>query len=251
MKKIFVFTLFFIFITGLFFGIDPVDIISRYDDNDVYTSIKCRGEMIIDLNGKKYEKTFISYGKGSSDYYMEYTNPDDEGTKMMKKAGNLFVYSEDMEEVMPITGHMLRESMMGSDISYEDAVDNEKLTDQYNIIMIDENAVFDEDSPFKGRSVWVLELKAKKKTVSYAKQVIWIDKEYYVALKTEQYALSGTKLKEWTLLEVQRMKNRIFPNKFRIRDLLRKNSSTVFGMYDIELDVNIPDRMFSLRNLEN
>src|SRR4030042_3544995 len=100
---------------------DVLTIIRKLDNNEVFDSIKYDAKMIINISGKKYEKTFYSYAKGRLNYFIEFTNSDDKGTKYLKKDGNLFVFTEDLEEVMPITGHMLRESMMGSDVSYEDA----------------------------------------------------------------------------------------------------------------------------------
>ena len=74
---------------------------------------------------------------------MEFTNFDDEGTKYLKKDGNLYVYTEELEEVMPITGHMLKESMMGSDMSYEDTVNNDTLSSQYTATIVDEGVEYD------------------------------------------------------------------------------------------------------------
>lgn len=251
MKKILLILTMTVFIVTSIFSIEVIDIVRKLDKNEVYDSIRFDGEMNIYLQGKKYEKIFYSYAKGDENFFMEFTNFDDEGTKYMKKDGRLFVYTEDLEEVMPITGHMLRESMMGSDLSYEDAVDNDTLESQYNAKIINNNAKFDGDTKFRGRSVWILELKAKNKTVSYAKQVIWVDKETFAPLKTEQYALSGAKLKEMLILDAKWIGERYFTTEFQIRDLLRKDSKTVFKMTKLELDVSIPDSMFSLRNLEN
>ncbi|MCK4798008.1 MAG: outer membrane lipoprotein-sorting protein, partial [Spirochaetes bacterium] len=224
-----------ILITISAFSIEVKDIVRKLDNNEVYDSIKFEGDMDIYLSGKKYEKTFYSYAKGNKNFFMEFTNFDDQGTKYMKKEGNLFVYTEDLEEVMPITGHMLRESMMGSDLSYEDAIDNETLESQYNAKIIEETK-FNGDTKFRGKDVWVLELNAKRKTVSYAKQKIWVDKETFAALKVEQYALSGAKLKEMLLLDAKWIDKRYFATEIQVKDLLRKDSKTVFKMNKIELD---------------
>ncbi|HBD94912.1 MAG TPA: outer membrane lipoprotein-sorting protein [Spirochaetia bacterium] len=219
------------------------EIINRVDNNEVYDSIRYEGEMLIRLSGKEYKKSFFSYGKGTQNSFMEFTNPDDEGTRYLKKDGKLFVYSPDTETVMPITGHMLKESIMGSDMSYEDTIDNDKLTVRYSVKII-------EESELDSKNVWVVELNAKKRTESYPKQMMWIDKETYSVLKAELFALSGAKLKETRNLNFKKFGNRYFPTESEMRDLLRKDSKTVFKMIKIELDVDIPDSMFSLRNLE-
>jgi len=93
-------------------------------------------------------------------------------------------------------------------------------------------------------------LTAKKRTESYPKQKLWIDAENGDLLRSEQYALSGAKLKEYTLLKAEKIGSRRFPVESEMRDLLRKSSRTVFRMSKIELDANIPDSVFSMRNLE-
>lgn len=249
MKKFLIVIMLFILIIPTINAVDALEIVRKLDNNEVFDSIKYNGDMIIYITGKKYEKSFYSYAKGRLNYFMEFTNNDDQGTRYLKKDGNLFVYTEDLEEIMPITGHMLRESMMGSDLSYEDTVENETLESQYNFKIIDETT-FDGDTKFRGKDVWVIEFQAKKKTVSYPKQVMWVDKETFAALKTERYALSGAKLKEILLLDAKWIGKRYFGTEIQIRDLLRKDSKTVFKMNNIELDVNIPDNMFSFKKLE-
>ena len=271
--------------------------------------------MIIYNEGKKYEKTFKTYAKGSKNFFMEFINQDDKGTKYMKKDGRLYVYTDDLEKVMPITGHMLKESMMGSDLSYEDTIENETLLDQYDPVIIDETK-FDGNTKFKGNDVWVIKLIAKipkkintndfenrvfKKIKSskkkerthkfinqyysnkeglyilkkdlqdedkikihyklsalkyikpspYGKQIMWVNKDEIAALKVEIYSASGrNKLKEILLLNAKDIGGRYFPIELQIKNLLRKDSKTVFKMNNIKLDIDIPDGMFSLKNLE-
>jgi outer membrane lipoprotein-sorting protein len=96
----------------------------------------------------------------------------------------------------------------------------------------------------------VLDLTAKKKTESYPKQKLWIDKENGDMIHNEQFALSGAKLKEFTMLRVEVIGGRRFPVEYEMRDLLRKNSKTTFVMKNVVLDKPIADSVFSQRNLE-
>jgi hypothetical protein len=74
-----------------------------------------------------------AWARDNADSFIEFLNPEDKGTKYLKKGGRLYVYSPDNEGVMLISGHMLKESMMGSDMSYEDAVNNEPLSSRYAV----------------------------------------------------------------------------------------------------------------------
>ncbi|MCG8570617.1 MAG: outer membrane lipoprotein-sorting protein [Spirochaetes bacterium] len=226
------------------FAIDTTEILDRVDNNQTSESSKYTGEMIIEISGKEIVKTFYGYFEGEENMFLEFTNSDDEGTKYLKKDGKIYVYTEDLEEIMPITGHMLKESMMGSDMSYEDmSENNDSLANQYNAKIVKETTL-------NGRPVWVLELNAKRKTVAYPKRMMWVDKEDFIPIKEELFALSGVKLRETIIDDFIKIKGKNFPTKIIFDDLLRKNSKTIFIMKNIELDIKIPSNTFTLRNLE-
>jgi outer membrane lipoprotein-sorting protein len=220
-----------------------IDLLRRIDNNEVYNTIEYEGEIIIEYQGRRYVKVMKAWARGNSDSFIEFTNPEDRGTKYLKRGGRLYVYSPDTEGVMLISGHMLKESMMGSDMSYEDAINNDTLSSRYD-------PVLSGSENWRGRDSWVLELSAKRRTESYPKRKLWIDKETGDLLHYELYALSGAKLKEYTLLKVDVIEGRRFPVEGEMRDLLRRDSKTTFVMKNVILDRPIPDSVFSQRNLE-
>lgn len=218
------------------------ELLKRVDDNEVTGTIVYEGEMIIDYQNRRYVKVMKAWGRGNEDSFVEFTNPEDKGTKYLKKGPRLYVYSPDLEKPALISGHMLKESMMGSDLSYEDTVNNATLSSRYTpVIAGSEN--------YGGRDCWVLELTAINKTESYPKQKLWIDKQNGDVIHSEQFALSGAKLKEYTLIKADVFGSRRFPVQYEMRDMLRKGSKTTFIMKNITLDKPIPDSVFSQRNL--
>jgi len=218
-------------------------LLARVDNNEIYQTIQYEGEIIIDHSGRRYVKSMKAWGRGSTHSFIEFTNPEDRGTKYLKRDGRLFVYSPDTEEVMLISGHMLKESMMGSDMSYEDTINNETLASRYSPAIIGSEVI-------NGRDSWVLELKTNRRTESYPTRKLWIDKENSDLLRYELYALSGVKLKEYNLKRVEVIDGRRFPVEGEMRDLMRRDSRTTFVMRNVVLDRPIADSVFSQRNLE-
>lgn len=218
------------------------EILDRVDDNEIYESIIYEGEMIIDYQGRTFVKTFKACGRENKDSFIEFTNPEDRGTKYLKKDGRLYVYSPDTEQVMLISGHMLKESMMGSDMSYEDTIENERLSRRYTANFLPEERI-------DGRDCWVLDLEAIKRTESYPKRRLWVAKDNYDMVRAEFYALSGAKLKEYTLIRSEPVQGQSFPMESEMRDLLRKDSKTTFKVTRLELNTPVSDRIFSTRNL--
>jgi outer membrane lipoprotein-sorting protein len=222
------------------------ELLRRVDDNEIYSTIEYEGEMIIEYQGKRFIKLMKAWARENSDSFIEFTNSEDRGTKYLKRGGRLYVYSPDTEEVMLISGHMLKESMMGSDMSYEDTIENEKLINRYDPVVSGS-----ESWNFNGadRDCWVLELTAKRRTESYPKQKLWIDKETGDCLHYELFALSGAKLKEYNLNRIEVFGARRFPVEIEVRDLLRRGGKTTMLMRNVVMDRPIADSVFSQRNL--
>jgi outer membrane lipoprotein-sorting protein len=223
------------------------ELLDRIDNNEIYSTIQYEGDMIIEYQNRRYVKTMRVWARGNTDSFIEFTNPEDRGTKYLKKSGRLYVYSPDTEEVMLISGHMLKESMMGSDMSYEDTIENEKLSARYDAV-ISGSEIW--NGAGAARDCWVLDLTAKKRTESYPRQKIWVEKSTGDCVHYELFALSGAKLKEYNLLKVEVFGGRRFPVEIEIRDLLRKGSKTTMIMRNVVMDQPIADSVFSQRNLE-
>jgi outer membrane lipoprotein-sorting protein len=247
--KVTVCVLLFVFLAAFVYGQEPsaAELLRRVDDNEVYATIEYEGSMIIEYQNRRYVKTMRAWARENSDSFIEFTNTEDRGTRYLKKGGRLYVYSPDTEEVMLISGHMLKESMMGSDLSYEDTIENAKLSARYDPVIAGTGTWNSGGVP---RECWILSLTAKQRTESYPKQTLWIDKENGDCLHYELFALSGAKLKEYNLNRVEVFGGRRFPVETEIRDLLRKNSKTTFVMEKVVLDQPIADSVFSTRNLE-
>lgn len=112
-----------------------------------------------------------SWSEGDERAFTEYLAPAREkGTKMLKLESQLWIYSPSTDRVIQISGHMLRQSVMGSDMSYEDMMNDTPLLEQYAANVTGEEVV-------DGRKCWILTLTAIKPDVNYQSQQMWVDQE--------------------------------------------------------------------------
>ena len=245
MKRKFLLTAMVLTIVGMAFAQSPTaaELLARIDNNEVYNTIEYEGDIVIEHGGRRFVKTMKAWGRGNTHSFIEFINPEDIGTRYLRRDGRLWVYSPDNEGVMLISGHMLRESMMGSDMSYEDTLNNEPLAARYDAVLSGSEIANDRDA-------WVLDLTARRRTESYPRRKLWIDKENGDLLRYELYALSGALLKDYNLLKVEVIGGRRFPVEGQMRDLLRRDSRTTFVMRNVVLDRPIADSVFTMRNLE-
>ncbi len=220
------------------------DLLREMDRNLQFDTRKSTTTMQVIDRRRTREYRMVVYGRGLDEAAVEYLSPArDRGTRMLKQKDNLWLYMPRAERVQRISGHMLRQGMMGSDVSYEDMMDGVNFLEQYEAEVLDSETLED-------RPVWRVKATAKDETVTYPKRMIWVDKEKYLPVRQELYALSGMLLKTWTMSEVEQIDTRNVPTRMEISDQLREGSKTVLKMEDISFGIDIEDEIFSLRWLE-
>ena len=244
MIKILIFILSFTFLPSQSDYMSVQDIIRAMDNNLNAKSRVLTSRMIV--HGRRASRTIESrnWVMGADQAFTEYLSPPREaGTKMLKLGDKLWTYSPQTDRVIQISGHMLRQSVMGSDMSYNDMMEDRPMEELYKATL--EGSVM-----IDGRSHWIMVLEARVKGLSYPKRRAWIDKEYLLPTKEELYAKSGKLLKTSTMEGIKRIQGRWFPSRFVFKDELKRNSKgTEWVIDDIRFNVDIPDSRFSKSKL--
>ena len=235
--------LFFLYYSFLFTQSDKMsadDIMKAMDKNLNANSRIMTSKMVV--KGRRNNRTIESknWVVGTELAFTEYLSPPREaGTKMLKIGEKLYTYSPQTDRVIQISGHMLRQSVMGSDMSYNDMMEDRPMEELYSAT-IEGLAILD------GREHWVMVLNAKVKGLSYPKRRSWVDKEYLLPKKEELYAKSGKLLKTASLEGIKKIDGRWFPSKFVYKDELKRNSKGTEWIIDnIQFNKKIPDSRFS------
>lgn len=218
-------------------------ILDRIDENAVAGNRISVTEMIIHSRRATRTLKLKSWVQGEDKAFTEFLEPARErGTKMLKLGDQLWTYSPDADRTISISGHMLRQSVMGSDLSYEDMMENRKLRQVYEATVVGEETIID-------RPCWVLELKAKAEAVAYYSRKIWVDRERFVLLREVRFAKSGRQLKTLEVKSVIRAQNRWLQNDVVFKDALKAGDGTEFIIRSIEFDAAIPESLFTKASL--
>jgi outer membrane lipoprotein-sorting protein len=225
------------------FALSPSEILAAMDKNRDYGTVSYNGAMEIHIGGEVRTKTMKVLGVGTEKALVEFTNAQDKDTKYLKINKELWIYFPSEQDVVKISGHMLKEGMMGSDVSYEDALESDALKKKYA-------ATTSGEETFGGHDCYVVTLDATVKDVPYYKRKMWVDKELFIQWKEEMYAKSGTLIKVSHVLEVKKIGARHFPVKLEMVNMLRKDTKTIFDMSDVVFDVKVDKSNFSLQNLQ-
>jgi outer membrane lipoprotein-sorting protein len=223
-------------------AITAEEIIANVERNDINEEERIDGSMTINDRFGSRVKTFISYASGADKMLLEFTNPEERGQKILRLEDEIYLYFPEAEELIHLQGSALKESLMGSDFSYEDLTGEGELLDLYDVTLLGEQTI-------DGRRHYHLELKAKKRGVAYPKQEAWIDAEYWVMTRANAYSLSGRLLKEMELGDIREIAGKYIPHYIIMRDAMKKKSSTEMRITGIDLQADLPPDIFSLEEL--
>lgn len=229
---------------GVYGNENAADIIKKVDYNQAPGSVVYDAQMVIHQKDRVDTKAMKLYGEGQEKSFATFLSPPrDNGTSVLRLGDNLWMYLPSAEKTIKISGHMLRQSFMGSDFSYSDSTERMKLLERYDASVTGTDQI-------DGRAVYMLELKAKQADANYYVRKMWIDQERYVVLKQEMYAKSGKLLKVSHSSDIKQIGDRFYVTRTRMEDKLKQNTYTEMIFTNIKLDEPIPASVFTMKNLE-
>jgi outer membrane lipoprotein-sorting protein len=218
-------------------------ILEKVDSNLSSENRIITSKMII--HGRRGDRTIESKSwiQGTEKSFTEYLSPAREkGTKMLKLKDQLWMYSPGTDRTIQISGHMLRQSVMGSDLSYEDMMEDAKLHTAYKAKIIGTDTL-------DNRICWEMQLSAREQDIAYAMRKLWVDKDRFIPIKEELYAKSGKMLKKVELKDIREIDGRWYPSRMVFKDVLKEGEGTEFIIEKIEFNTKIPDYIFSKASL--
>jgi outer membrane lipoprotein-sorting protein len=216
------------------------EILRRIDENMVIDQAISQTTMIIHARTGDRTITSKSWTKGEDKAFVEYLSPAREkGKKMLRIEDKIWNYTpEPHDRIITISGHLLRQSVMGSDLSYEDMTENRKMIDMYDAEVVGEEEM-------NGRPCYVLMLTAKEEGLSYHSRKLWVDHERWLPVREERFAKSGKLLKTTNIVAMFQIDERWYPKKMIFKDELARGDGTEYIIDAIDFDVEIPDHMLT------
>ncbi len=224
------------------------EIMDRVDDNQFIAEARYEAEMIIVSGRRETKKELITYLKSDgerTDALAEFVNPRDRGTRYLLLDEDMWMYYPDAEDLVRISGHMLEQGMMGSDFSYQDVLEMEKMTDLYDFELEESDILFE-------RPVYVIKaVAAEGEKPAYHTRRLWVDSERFVILKEHMYAREGRLLKELITEKVEEVEEgRFMPVEMVMEDKLRQDTETVYRITELDLGYRVPEGMLTLDELQ-
>ena len=230
------------------FAADPLlaltgdEIIRRMERHERHGSVRSTGSMEITDRFGTRTKTFVSTALGDDRSLLEFTNPEEAGQKVLRLEDEIYLYFPDSEDVIHLQGAALRDSVLGSDFSYEDMTGSSSRLDDYDVVLEGTEEV-------DGHETFRLRLTAKRRDVVYPVQVAWIDSEQFVTRRVDLFSLRGRALKRLAVTEFREVGDKVIGVRLEMSDFMKKDSLTVFTMDEIAIDEPVDENLFSLEEL--
>jgi outer membrane lipoprotein-sorting protein len=223
------------------FALTANEIVSKLEANEQGSMQATARFEITDAFGTRVKTIRIS-GASNLDMLLEFTNPEEKGQKILRLKNEIYLYFPKAEEVIHLQGSALKDSVMGSDFSYEDLTGGKSILDKYS-------ATLEGSEQVDGAECYKITLIATKKDVVYPKEELWIDTSLFAYRKGLFYSQSGKLIKEMTARDLVTVSGKTIPTNTEMVDAMKKNSKTVFVLSNIKLGIKLDPKLFSLEEL--
>jgi len=173
--------------------------------------------------------------------------PKDAGTTFLKLHPNLWMYIPRVERTMRIPPSMMLQSWMGSDFTNDDLVRESSQLDDYDHDLL---GVDPAPPGHEGLRAYVVAYRPHEDAaVVWGKIVMWIEVEYGTPLFEEFYDEAGVKLRAMRFGDIRQVGDRHYPFVWSMKPLDKEGHETRIRVEEIVFDAQIPDEVFTKRNL--
>jgi len=223
-------------------GLDAATLVAQLDRNEAGSSSHFVGAITVEDRYGQKVTGFESWSSGSDLSLIVFLSGEEKGQKILRRGDTLYVSYPEADKPVKLQGAALKDSVAGSDFSYEDMAGDRSYASRYEPKIVGEEAV-------AGQACVVLELKAKKPGIAYPLVKVWIALGDFSARKMEKYSLGGRLLRTQEVLAVVQSAGRTIPSKAVMVDALKGRSRTLFEVSRVELDLKVEAKKFSLEEL--
>ncbi len=177
---------------------------------------------------------------GMDDTFIRILTPKkDRGVATLKKEKEMWNYFPKINKVIKVPPSMMMGSWMGSDFTNDDLVREASLVEDYHVKLNSEGAAHHFTLTPKQQTVTVwgrIEIRAHKDSLLPIEQAYFNEK--------------GDKVRIMTFSEVKQFSGRMMPSVMTMTPLNKDGHKTTIRYDDLQLDVDIEDDVFTLRNLK-
>lgn len=168
----------------------------------------------------------------------------DEGTSFLMRNNEIWNWLPDVNRTIKMPPSMMSQSWMGSDFSNNDLVRESSVITDYTYALLD-------DETIDGYDCYKIEMIPKPDApIVWSSVVSFISKEEYLNLRVEYYDEDDEMVRVMTGSEVAQLGGRLLPTRMEMIPIEDEGNKTIITYQDIEFDIEISERFFSIQNMK-
>lgn len=168
----------------------------------------------------------------------------EEGTAYLKRENEIWNWLPNINRTIKLPPSMMSQSWMGSDFSNNDLVRESSMVTDYTHSLAG-------DSTINGYDCYKIRMIPKPGApVVWGSVDAYISTDEYLQLRFDFYDEEGNPIKRMEGSEVRMMDGRMIPTRMEMIPLDEKNRKTVLIYNDIEFNIELSERFFSIQNLK-
>lgn len=198
----------------------------------------------LSVRSKRRSRTYLlSQWAVDQNSAIELTAPSrNKGTRLLRRNDDLWTILPGLSSPERVSGHLLRRPLLGSDLSYADLLNSDKLADEYTVVA-------EKQIPCAQGTCIALSLNAVSTDHSYPIRELIIHPSPLRLLEDQRFAQSGQAIKQFTYTDHRLHQGHIQP--FQI-DILTEagRTSTTLKVKTLDLQTPPSEHRFQHRWLE-
>ena len=242
-NKIFIFSL--LFSVQFIFAQNAETIVKKAEDAVKGKTSHAIIEMNIVTPDYKRHLKMESWWEGNDKALIVTKEPAKEaGNKTLKIGNEMWSYLRNTETTIKIPPSMMLQSWNGSDFTNDDLVRESNYVKDYKATIMDTEKI-------AGVECWKLQLIPKPDApVVWGKIYYWVRQKDFLPSIVQYYDEKGKMVRYLVYKDVKDFHGKKLPSEWVMHNEAKKGHQTEIIIDDIHFDVNIPNRIFSFRELE-
>lgn len=215
--------------------------------DELYRTESSNATMEMKITTPHWQRTLKmnTWTKGTDKTFIRITEPKKEqGTATLRIGNEMWNYLPRTNKVMKIPPSMMMGSWMGSDFTNDDLVNEFSLLDDYTHELIHPDSA-------KSEYLYIKAVPKPDLPIVWGRQIIIVRKSDYIPVREEYYDEKGNLMRVLKFKDIQKFGDRRIPSIMEMIPTTKEGHKTIIRYVHAKFNVNIPDEIFTLRNLRS
>ena len=225
--------------------IDVVALVTGSIDQTRGLSSFAEMSMLIKRPSWQRKSTLKAWTRGREDALIRFVAPTrDAGNALLKQGERMWTYTPKLNKSIRLPGGMMSQSWAGSDFSYNDMSRSDKWLRDYTL----QHVATEQDG---GLAVYVVDAVPREDAaVVWGKERLRI-REDLVLLELTYFDQDMQPVRQMVSLAIGELGGRVMATRMRMQEVDKPDQYTELEYLDMDFDVDVPDRMFTLFSLQS